>query len=308
VPCNSFRSITTLVCWQYIGLHPITGPERCIDVDTLDKSAVRRAFNRAAAEYDRHAVLQHQVCERLLSRLDYIRSQPRVALDLGAGTGQAARALLARYRGCRVIAADLSRTMLQTISRPRPWRRIAQRVQCDAEALPFADASVDLLVSASTFQWCGDLPRLFAEIKRVLSPQGVLLFATFGPDTLKELRQAWAQVDDAVHVHEFADMHELGDAMLNAGLVDPVVDTEWLHVSYAQPQALMRDLKVVGAGNASSRRRRGLRASETLRRVASAYPRSADGACLATYEVVYGHAWGSQLRPSTVSVAFDRRS
>jgi len=274
-------------------------------VDALDKSALRRAFDRAAPGYDRHAAVYRQVCERLLSRLDYIRCDPQTAVDVGAGTGQAARLLLSRYPACNVIAADLSHGMLRNIARSRLRRRNPRPVQCDAAALPVPDASVDLLVSASTFHLCHDYAQLFREIKRVLRPRGVLLFATFGPDTLRELRDAWAQVDDAVHVHEFADMHDLGDAMLGAALVDPVVDGEHLHVTYARPQGVMDDLKAAGSSNASRRRARGLLGRRALQRLLSVYPRAADGSCVATYEVVYGHAWGSQAGEHVVNVTFD---
>jgi malonyl-CoA O-methyltransferase len=275
------------------------------EIDALDLSALRRACDRAAPGYERHAVPYRQICERLLARLDYIRCDPQTALDVGAGTGQAALALLARYRTAKVIAADISHGMLRTITRPKRWRRKLECVQCNAQALPIRDASVDLLVSASTFQWCRDYPQLFAEIKRVLSPHGVLLFATFGPDTLQELRHAWMQVDDAEHVHEFTDMHVLGDAMLNAGLVDPVVDSERLRLSYAHPQGVLHDLRAAGSVNAGQRRPRGLRGSDTLQRLLHAYPRTPDGACVATYEVIYGHAWGSRVGERAVNVAFD---
>jgi malonyl-CoA O-methyltransferase len=278
------------------------------EVDALDQAALRRACDRAAPGYDRHAVPYRQICERLLSRLDYIRCDPQTALDVGAGTGQAALALLARYRAVKVIAADISGGMLRTVSKPKRWRRKLECVQCDAQALPIRDASVDLLVSASAFQWCRDYPQLFAEIKRVLSPRGVLLFATFGPDTLQELRHAWTQVDDNAHVHEFTDMHVLGDAMLNAGLVDPVVDSEQLRLTYAHPRAVMSDLRAAGSVNASQHRSRGLRGRDTLQRLLHAYPRAPDGACVATYEVIYGHAWGSRAGERAVSVAFDTGS
>lgn len=274
----------------------------------LDKFALRRAYDRAAPDYDRHAVVYQQVCERLVARLDYIRCEPSTALDLGAGTGQAARLLQERYRSCDVIAADLSAEMLRSGPRARAWRRKPGRVQCDATSLPLPDASVDLLVSASTFHLCHDHARLFKEIKRVLRPRGVLLFATFGPDTLRELRDAWSQVDAGVRVHEFADMHDLGDAMLRAGLIDPVVDSEHLRLIYPQPRAVMQDLKSTGATNVSPDRPRGLLGRGALERLLSVYPGEADGSYVATYEVVYGHAWGSQTGERMVNVNFDSGS
>ena len=135
-------------------------------------------------------------------------------------------------------------------------------------------------MSASVFHLCHDHARLFDEIKRVLRPRGVLLFATFGPDTLRELRDAWAQVNEDVRVHEFADMHDLGDAIL----------------------------KWTGATNVSPDRPRGLLGRGVLERLLSVYPREADGSYVATYEVVYGHAWGSQAGERMVNVSFDSGS
>ncbi len=270
----------------------------------LDSRALRRAANRAASGYDRQALLQHEVCDRALERLDYIRCEPALVLDIGTGTGRAARALAKRYRRARVVGLDVAEGMLRGAAAARRWRRPAL-VQADAASLPLREASADLVFSASTLHACSDPRAFFAEVRRVLRPGGCLLFATFGPDTLKELREAWAAVDDAVHVHDFPDMHLLGDAMLAAGLSDPVVDAEWLRVDYAGLRELMRELKGSGESNASPGRSRGLRGRRTLARLDAAYAGEAGGRRVATYEVVYGHAWAPPQQSGQVRVRLE---
>ena len=194
----------------------------------LDRRHVRRSFGRAADRYDEAAVLHRRVADELLDRLSIIRCRPRTLLDAGCGTGYAIGALAQHYR-CPVIALDLAPAMLNR-ARRRPGS--PQLVAGDAQALPFAGGSIDLLFSNLVLQWC-DPQIAFAEFRRVLSPGGLLMFSTFGPDTLKELRAAWRDVDTGVHVHRFMDMHDLGDLLLHCGFETPVVDMEHHTLTYA---------------------------------------------------------------------------
>jgi malonyl-CoA O-methyltransferase len=262
----------------------------------LDKSRARAAFERAVQSYDRAAVLQREVGQRLLEWLDYVRVQPARVLDVGAGTGYCTQALAKRYPKARLIAADIAYNMLASARRQLSWwqrRRGRFSYACaDAEALPFADASVDLIVSNLTLQWCADLERTFAEFRRVLAPGGLLMFSTFGPDTLKELRAAWGETDAYVHVHSFVDMHDIGDALLRTRFADPVMNMEYITVTYPDVVTLMRDLKHLGAHNASPARRHALTGKGRLRRVQQCYEGYRTGGLLpATHEVIYGHAW-----------------
>ena len=171
----------------------------------IDKRRVRHAFDRAAADYDRVAVLQREVGTRLLERLDYIRLQAHVIADIGAGTGHLSRALAQRYKKARVIATDLAPNMLRAARRhAAPLARLLHRqsfVCGDAERLPFASQTADMIFSNLTLQWCTDLDKAFAEFRRILNPGGLILFSTFGPDTLKELRDSWAQADLSNSLH-----------------------------------------------------------------------------------------------------------
>ncbi|QKT03295.1 malonyl-ACP O-methyltransferase BioC [Ectothiorhodospiraceae bacterium 2226] len=273
------------------------------DVYRVDKARVRRSFDRAAPAYEGVAVLQREVRGRLLERLDLVRLRPAAVLDLGAGTGPAARALAGRYGDAHVYALDLAPGMLREARGARPlWQRWfgRQHFVCgDAEALPLAAGSVDLVFSNLALQWCNDLDRTFAEIRRVLRPDGLLLFSTFGPDTLKELREAWRAADAHTHVNAFIDMHDIGDALLRAGFADPVMDMESLCVTYPEALDLMRDLKTLGGRNATLGRPHGLTGRGHLRRVVEAYePHRSAGRLPATYEVVYGHAWVPRAAPA----------
>lgn len=270
-------------------------------IPPLDKKAVRIAFARAAQSYDAAAVLQREIADRLLARLDYMRIAPACVLDLGCGTGYATFSLARRYRQAQVIGLDFAQAMTQVALQrsakqfPLGLGRYLSRerfVSADAESLPFADCSIDLIFSSLVLQWC-DPDAVFRECRRVLRPGGLFLFTTFGPDTLKELRAAWRSVDPGLHVHEFLDMHDLGDALVRARFADPVMDVEHLTLTYAEVSAMLRELKAIGAHNAIRTRRSTLTGKTQFARFAQAYEafRSSDGRLPASYETVFGHAW-----------------
>ena len=178
-----------------------------LSVGPIDKSAARRSFERAAASYDRVALLQQEMADRMLERLEYIRVDPRFVLDLGAGTGYAIAGLQRRFGAARVLALDFAFAMLLQARNRGSLCESPRCVCADVEALPLADASADLVFSNATFQWCNDIRATFGECLRVLRPGGLLMFTTFGPDTLYELRDAWAAADGHSHVSPFLDMH-----------------------------------------------------------------------------------------------------
>lgn len=260
----------------------------------IDKAAARLSFERAAASYDAAAVLQREIGQRLLERLDYMRIQPRTVLDLGCGTGLALDDLCQRYRKAQVIGLDFAAGMLARARRRGHWRNRPRALCGDIDRLPLADDSVDLVFSNATLQWSNDLAGCFAELYRVLRPNGLLLFTTFGPDTLIELRRAWVEADGDAHVSRFIDMHDIGDQLVRARFADPVMDCERLTLTYAEVKDLMADMKALGTQNRLSSRRRGLTSRERLRRMTAAYEQfRADGRLPSTWEVIYGHAWMS---------------
>ncbi|MBM5812305.1 MAG: malonyl-ACP O-methyltransferase BioC [Gammaproteobacteria bacterium] len=258
----------------------------------LDTAAVRRDFDRASTSYDEAAVLQRQVRELLLARLDWIRLTPQVIADLGCGTGHAARALAARWPAARVLAVDSAPGMLREAARLGGAAPGCELLQADARSLPLPTASVDLIFSNLMLQWCDEPGTVFAECLRVLRPGGLLMFTTFGPGTLTELREAWRAADDYAHVSAFVDLHELGDELLRRDFADPVLDVERCSLTYADLRGLMRDLKAIGAQNATAARPRGLTGRRRLRAVEIAYEQyRRDGLLPASYEVVFGQAW-----------------
>jgi len=259
----------------------------------LDVRRVRESFSQAAVTYDAAAVLQAQVRDELLHRLDVLRMEPDVVVDLGAGTGQATIALKRRYPGSRTVAMDIAPGMLLQARKCQTLLRRFDRVVADAAALPLRDASVDMLFSSLMLQWCNDPDRVLRECRRVLRPGGVLHFTTLGPDTLVELRRSWQAADPGhAHVNRFIDMHDLGDALMRAGFAEPVLDVERYTLTYDDARGLMRDLKAIGAHNATAGRARGLTGKSTLARMLAAYEGFRRGGKLpATYEVVFAQAW-----------------
>lgn len=263
----------------------------------LDPARVRRSFDRAARSYDAAAAVQTEIRNRLLERLDLVKLQPKTVLDLGAGTGHASKALKHRYRGAEIIALDLSHAMLVEADRRQSWLKRFQRVAADAHRLPIKDGSAQLVFSNLMLEWCHDPDAVFTEIRRVLQPGGLLTFATLGPDTLRELREGWRKIDPHPHVHRFIDMHDLGDALVRAGLAEPVMDTERLTVTYPHLDALMTELVASGSSNLAHGRARGLTPKghlSTLRQ--SVRPATEQGVLPVSVEVVYGHAWAGELR------------
>ena len=279
--------------------------------DALDQRAVRRAFARAARTYDSAAVLQREVGARMAERLDPVKLAPAVILDGGCGTGDALPVLATRYPAARRIALDLAHPMVvQARERHGEHRsrlaRVASAlrgrdtpaplfVTADLIALPLASASVDLVWSNLALQWVNDLPRALAEIHRVLRVGGLAMFTTLGPDTLRELRLAFRGVDAHPHVSRFVDMHDIGDMLVHAGFADPVMHMERLTMTYRDPQALLHDLKHLGATNATQARSRGLFGRARWQKaIAALEAMRVDGRIPATFEVVYGHAWKAQ--------------
>lgn len=294
----------------------------------FDQAKVRSSFDRAAETYDEFAVLQTEVCNRLLEKLDIVKIKPQMILDAGSGTGVAIPALFERYKKAQLVALDISENMLGKSAQQGSFFRTPHLVCADVERLPFEDDVFELVFSSLSMQWCNDLNAALTEVKRVLKPGGLFVFTTFGPDTLKELRHSWNKVDDGSssnrHVNQFIDMHDIGDALLLDGYAEPVMEAEILTVTYDAVDLLMRDLKAIGANvtakettnettnetmneslseqnlhaghgsGHSSARKKGLGGKSDLQHMRENYEQfRQDGLLPASYEIIYGHAWKS---------------
>jgi len=226
----------------------------------------------------------------MLERLQYVKLAPRRILDAGSGPGRDAAALLRRYPGAQVVALDAALPLLPRRGLLQKLFGRAPAAVCGAmERLPFAEASFQLAWSNMALHWTEEPLAALRELERVLAPGGLVMFSTLGPDTLKELRSAAG----GSRVHEFVDMHDLGDMLVAAGFAAPVMDMEMLHVEYASGARLLDDLRASGQTNARRDRARGLAPRGLLAEFRRRGLR-------ATYEVVYGHAW---KRPASAAEA-----
>lgn len=267
---------------------------------TFDQRHIRRAFSRSAAGYDAAAALQHEVEKRLMESLDYLTLRqgqdapdPGVVLDVGCGPAHAAAAMRKRWPKAQVVALDMALPMLREAKKQAGWWNPFQRVCADQRALPVRDGSVDVLFCNLSLQWVDDLPATFTGFRRVLKPGGLLVCSTFGPETLQELRDAFAQADDTPHVSPFPPIAQFGDAMMLAGFRDPVLDRDRFTLTYDDLPALMRELRAMGATNALQHRRHTLTGRARFAAAATAYEplRREDGKLPSTWDVIYAHAW-----------------
>jgi len=234
----------------------------------------------------------------MLEKLDYIKLKPARLLDVGSGTGWGTRQLSERYPAAEIIALDIAIGMLQVARGTAGWWRKLfagkrERFLCaDVEALPITSNSVEMVWSNLAMQWCNDLPATFSELNRVIKAEGLLMFSTFGPDTLQELRAAFHGVDGYNHLNRFADMHDIGDMLVAAGFADPVMEMEKLTLTYADAKAVMQDLRDIGAHNATAGRAPGMMGKAAWQRIVENYEKlRRDGKLPATFEIIYGHAW-----------------
>ena len=264
----------------------------------IDKHKVRYSFGGAALTYDAAAVVQKEILERLIERVSGLVGSVNSVLDLGSGTGMAISPLQNLLKPETYCAMDFALPMLQQaqiISSDN-----FESICADAEHLPFTKNSFDLIFSASTLQWCNDVQSVYRDCFRVLKPGGLFIFSTFGPDTLRELRACFAQIDSSEHVNTFVDMHILGDCLVEQRYADTVMESEKLQIHYNQPLQLLRDLKATGATNNLTNASKGLFSKKAFDALFTAYEayRLENAKYPATYEVIYGHARKAQITES----------
>jgi len=277
---------------------------------SLDPAQVRRAFERAAAAGGDAAVLQREVERRMFERLDYIRLRPHRVLDSGCGVGHGLKLLRRRYPEADFLGVDFAPGVLGEAKREESLferaRRLVRRLVsgsgrsylcADFARLPLRAASVDMVWSNLALAWAGDPLAALREVHRVLIAGGLLMFSSYGPDTLKELKAAFGAGSAARHVHSFIDMHDLGDMLVASGFAAPVMDMEVITLTYSEVPALLRDLKASGETYAARDRQRGLMGRRAWERMLASYERERkEGRLPATIEVIYGHAWKSEPR------------
>jgi len=265
----------------------------------VDRLQVGRRFSRAAANYDQADFFVREVDRRMQERLDYVNIQPARIVDLGCSRGGSVAGLAARYPQAHLVGLDISPAMLQTGLVPRTgWQRwlgrgrqnALQRLAADAVNLPLKSQSTAIVWSNLLLHWLDDPLPALAEAHRVLEAGGLIMFSTLGPDSLKELRSAFA--DGYAHTQRFIDMHDFGDMLVGCGFADPVMDMEVLTLTYDRFDDMLGDLRAAGSGCAMKARRHGLTGRQSWARARAAYERlRRDGKLPATFEVVYGHAW-----------------
>lgn len=269
-------------------------PDAQILTDTQhqkDKRQIAAAFSQAASRYQQLAVAQQHIGQELLNRLDLVRLSPQWVLDLGAGPGFFSRALSRKYSKAQILSADLAEGMVREAKRHKRWLDRQHFLCADAEALPLASDSIDLVFSNFSLQWC-DLNLVLAELWRVMKPGGLLVMTLPGPDSLHELRHSFAQLDARPHVNQFIEMHQLGDLLVQQGFAEPVLDRDELSLVYPSLKALLAELKALGVNQVMGRESTGLMTPARWRQLSAAYEqfRRPDGLPM-TYEVNYVHAW-----------------
>lgn len=260
----------------------------------LNRDNVRRRFDFAATRFDEADFVHRHTADGLFERLAPMVLDVRRVLDAGSATGAASRALARMYKKSHVVSLDASLDMLrQARSRRSRFSRVSE-LQADALRLPLATGCIDLVFANMLLPWSDDPGPFFREVRRVLRKEGLFAFATLGPDSLRELREAWRAVDDDAHVNMFPDMHDIGDLIVQAGLNDPVLDVDYLTVAYRSSDALFRELTAAGARNSLKDRRHTLTGKRRFARMRERLEASFRGGSLwLQLELVFGHAWGS---------------
>lgn len=262
------------------------------------KNEISKAFNHCAAEYERAALVQHEIGMRLLERLQYLKINPKYILDLGCGPGTFSRELALLYPKAQIVGLDLAPAMLNQAYKKQSWRHKWSLVAADMNSMPFATGLFDLVFANQVIHWSSSLAQVFRELNRVMSVNGCFMFTTLGPDTFKELKTSWSDIHSYAHANEFVDMHDVGDELLAEYFLDPVMDMEVLSVHYETITKLVRSLKTQGVRNINPQRNQGLTGKGAWQQFERNYQslKTASGKYPLTYEVVYGHAWKGERR------------
>lgn len=259
---------------------------------------IKQHFSRAAASYLVAAALQKEVEARLLEQSDYLQKIPTRILDLGSGPGRASGLLKKKWPKAEVIAVDIAMPMLQKVPEHTRFWRPVKRVCANAMQLPFHDNSFDLVFSSLCLQWAHPLPQALQEIRRIMRPEAMLLFSTFGPDTLLELREAYIAIGETPAISPFAAIQQIGDGLQGSGFHNNVLDREDFTMSYADLRALMKELHNIGATDARTDRKRGLMGRKRWQALNNAYPIH-ENRVRSTWEVISAMAFKRSVNTRT---------
>lgn len=270
----------------------------------LNSRVLRQRFEKAAQRFDTADFVHAVTREGLFTRLDPVLVEAKVILDLGSATGRADNTLRSRFKPEHIISLDISRNMLRQSIQKRSWLRRfsfchSSHVQADASRLPLGDQSIDFVFCNLLLPYVDSPGLVFKEVARVLTKGGVFAFATLGPDSLAEIRRAWSTVDDYSHVNPFPDMHDIGDALVQSGLRDPVLDVDRLTVRYEDSAKLFADLTSVGGRNALQHRNPSMVGKKRFERMLAGLmgSQNIDGNGLELgLELIYGHCWGGNRK------------
>ena len=252
------------------------------------KKSIQQAFNTRASSYDEYSVAQREVGRRMIERLDLLKFKPSNILDLGSGTGYLAELLLSKFPTSNITCLDLAENMLLECREKIPNSNL---IVSDIESMPFGPESFDLIISSFTLHWCEEIEKIFYDIRKSLKNDGIFMFTTVGPNTLRELQEAYTYIDIEQHVNSFTDMHMYGDSLLKCGFDDPVMDMEEIIVEYSSFRGVLNSLKKTGA-NTVIGQEPSYKSKKSYIELSNVYPKNDDNCKFpVTYEMIYGMSW-----------------
>ncbi len=252
------------------------------------KIKILKSFNAKSSSYDEYSFVQKEVSERMIKRLKFLKSKPLNILDIGCGTGYLSN-LISRYLpNSNIVCMDFSYEM---VSQCKNKNIKLEPLVADAEYMPFETSTFDLIISSFTLHWCQQIDKIFSDIFRILKYDGNFMFTTVGPDTLKELRDAYKVIDNYEHINTFDDMHTYGDILLSSGFHDPVMDVERLIIEYKNFNEVLQSLRKTGASTVIYNESK-FTTKKSLKNLENHYKKSnKNGLFPVTYEMIYGVAW-----------------
>lgn len=256
-------------------------------VFSIDKKRVRLSFASAADSYDGLATLQRQVGQDLLALFD-VNFTNNIVMDIGCGTGFLTKELMLASSVRKMYALDIAYSMLEATRIKLEHLETVHYICADAELIPLQKQAVDKIVSNLALQWCQNLTQVFEGFNHALKPGGQLVFSTFGPATLQELKQAWSEVDDYTHVNEFYTVDELTVFLQQAGFDDIQIESKCYLSNYQAVIELMRELKGIGAKNMLSGRNKNTTSKTQMQNMINAYEKYRINKLIpATYEIIF---------------------